>query len=74
MARDTTVRISYLVHRKQISLVNCRPVIYFVGSNNLHCIILNACLCLFITAGFGGGGVVVVVVIVVFFLHLLVII
>ena len=34
--RNTAVRIDYLlVHRKQILLVNFRPGIYFIGSNDL---------------------------------------
>ena len=33
---DTTVRVSYLFHREQILLVNFRPVIYFIGSNDLY--------------------------------------
>ena len=36
MVRDTTVRISYLFHHKQILRVNFRPVIYFVDSNELY--------------------------------------
>ena len=34
--RDTAVKISDLFHRKQILLVNFRPVIYVIGSSDLY--------------------------------------
>ena len=33
---DTTVTISHLIHRKEMLLVKFRPVIYFIGSNDLY--------------------------------------